>query len=391
MNDIENVLEKLKPQIRLWWTDFLRDLASIQEALVTYRLKIIFGAVYVFLSIFTMLHFLHGSNLGDVFYRTQFEAMYSGTAWKPFVYRVLIPKTTRAIVEATPQGWQQGINDSLYSIKFNPAFDGIRSLFPWLKDVYPDPNRIYPRAVMTLLIYGCLWGYIWAMYQFAGAMFPGNTAVQLFTPIFGMLIIPSFSWQFEYVYDIPVLFLSTTCYYLMATNRFKPYIIFFTLAVLNKESSVYILLLFGLWFFNRLDHKRFVILWTAQCLIYALIKATVTMIYLRNPGWYLEHNVTWVMTSDLFSRSGYTRILMIALTFFLLTFRWQEKPLFLKYIFWVAPFFYAAYVMFGVPGEYRVFFDMLPPMILLGVHTLIDSTGIAHSPVFANVNKKDSV
>ena len=366
----------------------LRALVSWRDMAVKCRLTLIFGAIYAVMSIFVMLHFLHGSNLGDVFYRTKFEAMYNGTAWKPFVYRILIPKTTRAIVEATPPDWYKAINDSLYGIKFNPAFDGVRDLFPWLKNVYPDPARIYPRAVMTLLIYACLWGYIWALYRLAGAVFPGNAAIRLFAPVFGLLIIPSFSWQFEYVYDIPVLFLSTLCYYFMATNRMKPYLVAFAFAVLNKESAVFILLFFTFWFFNRLDHRRFVTLWSAQCLIYALIKITLTINYLPNAGWLLEHNVTWVLTSDLFSRSGYLRILVICLGFFLLTFRWQEKPLFLKYVFWIMPFFYAAYMLFGVPGEYRVFLDMMPLLTLLGVHTLIEGTGIANSPVYLNAPEK---
>lgn len=357
-------------------------------AIRRYRLHLIFGLIYVVLSAYSMLYFLHGSNLGDVFYRTQFEATYEGTAWKPFVYRVLIPKATWLIVETTPASWQESINRALYDIKFNPAFSGIRNSLPWLADVYPDPQRIYPRAVMTLLIYGCLWGYIWAIYRLAQAAFPDNRAIHFFAPIFGMLVIPSFSWPFCYVYDIPVLFLSTACYYCIITGKIKPYVVFFTLATLNKESALFIALLFSVWFFRRMNSRQYAMAIATQCVIYVTIKIVLTMSFIPNPGWFLERHVADVLTNDLFSRSGYQRILVIAGLWFLLTFRWQDKPLFLKQLFWMMPIFYLCYILFGMPGEYRAFFDILPLAVLLGTHTLVAATGIADSPSFNPMEKK---
>lgn len=56
------------------------------------RLRIIFGAIYVVLTLHTLLNFINTSRLGDVYYRASFQSMYSGQAWKPFVYRVLVPR-----------------------------------------------------------------------------------------------------------------------------------------------------------------------------------------------------------------------------------------------------------------------------------------------------------
>jgi hypothetical protein len=365
------------------WYDGVRRITATVAAEIKRRyISILFAAVYALMSIFVMLHFLHSSLLGDVFYRTQFEQMVNGTAWKPFVYRILIPKATQAITKATPEAWQNDINQNLQDLKFDQRLDSIRKAMPKLANAYPMSQQLYPRAVATLLIYACLWGYIWAMYRLAGSLFPGERAVQLFAPIFGMLLIPSFSWQFLYVYDIPVLFLSTACYYCMAERKIRAYLVFFTLACLNKESAIIILIFFTLWFYHRLPARHFVTLWAAQCLVYAIIKVGLTFTYYYNAGWFLENNIAQVLGRDLFSRSGYTRILTISIICFLLTFRWPEKPLFLKYVFVLLPCMYVAYVLFGYPGEYRVFFDILPLMALLGTHTLIAGTGISQSPVF---------
>lgn len=362
--------------------DIIKSASAWRNAVFSRRILLIFGAIYVAMSLFTMLHFLQSSRLGDVFYRTQFEPMYHGTAWKPFVYRVLIPKTTRAIVEATPGEWQQSINDSLYGLKTAPWLSDVRKVMPWLADVYPHKDRIYPRAVATLLIYASLWGFIWAIWRLAALAFPASPAIKWFAPIFGMLLIPSFSWQYLYVYDIPVLFLSTACYYFLLAGKFKHYLICFLLAVLNKESSIFIFLLFTFWGYHRLSATKYASLWTAQCLIYVVIKVALALTYMHNAGWLLEDNLGWVWNRDLLSRSGYHRIFVIAAMFFLFTYRWQEKPVFLKYVFFVLPFFFTAYLFYGYPGEYRVFFDIMPLLLLLAVHTLIDGTGIGRSPFF---------
>jgi hypothetical protein len=75
----------------------------------------------------------------------------------------------------------------------------------------------------------------------------------------------------------------------------------------------------------------------------------------------------------------------IAVLFFLMTYRWQEKPAFLKTGLWLLPLVYMAYVMHGNPGEYRVFFDVLPLIILLATHTLTQAAGFARLPFFQPV------
>jgi hypothetical protein len=357
-------------------TDFL---ANATEFTLRHRVMLVFLLVYVVLSSFVMLHFLSSSRLGDAFGRTRYDAMLEGKAWKPFAYRVLIPRATNMITAATPEALRDWVHFSAETAL--AGSDTVRVYLPWLAEIYRGPTT-YPRIVTTLLIYACLWGYIWALFRLAHALFPRQPAVHWFAPVFGLLVIPSFSWQWLYIYDIPLLFFATACFYAMATRNLLLYLVFFLLACLNKETTIFILMFFALWFAGRMPKTQFALLLLAQFAIYLSIRLATVYIFKDNIGFHLENNVVQVLSRDLFAKSKFFMILSVSFFFFLLTFRWMDKPLFLKYGFFLLPPFFVAYVLHGWPGEYRVFFDVMPLLILLGVHTLIVGTGIADSPFF---------
>lgn len=356
--------------------------------LLKHRLFLIFGAIYVALSIFALSHFLRSSLLGDYYYRATFEATYQDKAWKPFVYRILIPTVAKAIVDATPESLEKSINKAVEDFKRNPDFRVVKKFLPKLSRLFPKPDRNYPRLVTIILIYACIWGYIAMMHKLGMHLFPGTSGVGWFAPIFGVLAISSFSLPQQYLYDIPVLFLSAACYYFMAARNFKLYMLFFVLACLNKETSIFILIFFTLWFYSRLDAKPYAALWSLQCFLYMLIKLVLTFAYWHNPGVFLEDGLGRVLAEDVFTRANLYRILTIAMLFFLLAYRWAEKTDFLKMGLLVMPFVYFSYLLYGWPGEYRVFFDVMPLAVLLITHTLIEGTGVGGSPTFARVGHR---
>lgn len=358
----------------------------VQKWLWCYRLPIVFSVAYLIFTSYAMLHFLHMSKLGDRYWKTGYERMLGGNAIKPFVYRVLIPKISDIIADITPDSWQVAFGGKAY-----PFFEAhVLPTLPGLKDVYPDSESFYRRMATTLIIYGCLWGFVFALRALSFRLFPVDPAIAWFAPIFAMLIIPSFSYPWQYVYDIPVLFLASICYACLAAERFRWYLFFFILACINKETAIFIPVFFIIWFFRRMELTRYIELAIIQLLIYAIIRYTITYVFQDAAGPVLEDNFLKVLYSDVFSRSSYFRILSIALMFFLLTFRWPDKPLFLKYGLWLFPCIYLAYLLFGRQGEYRVFFDFMPFAVLLGTHTLIAGTGISQSPFFKDNPQKGS-
>lgn len=291
-------------------------------------------------------------------------------------------KTTRAITEATPEALRAKVTDWVWQWKTGPEWIRFHRTLPWLHKAFPNKNEIYPRLVTLLLLYGALWGYAYFLFKLGAQLFVHDQAIRWLAPVMGLLAASTFTRPTQYQYDIALLFLSAGCYFYMATRRFGLYLIYFTLACLNKETALFILVFFTVWFYNRIPARMFVPLWAAQCLIYMLIKVVLAFVYLQNPGSYLEDGLFRVLNSEVFGRSNLYRILYICLMIFLLTFKWQEKPLFLRYGLWLIPIIYLAFIVYGWPGEYRVFMDIMPLMALLVTHTLFVPSGISSSSFF---------
>jgi hypothetical protein len=346
------------------------------------KLDIVFISIYVLLSIYAMLHFMEVSYLGDRYFKTVFDGMYLGTTVKPFVYRQLVPSLTRAIVWLTPQTVIDGVNTWVSVIQYNYEMTKLPVALTFITRAFPYAGEHYQRVVTSCIIYGCLWGYIWALRRLAAELFPGNAAITYMAPVFGVLAISSFSFPFQYIYDIAVLFLSTACYYCLAARKWKTYFVFFFLACVNKETAIFIFLFSTIWFFRKMEWKMYVNFWVVQYLIYTIVRIFLLYEYIDNGGEYLRNHLFRVLPGDLMSISKYDRILTLSFIFIMLSYKWPDKPDFLKCGLWLMPPMYLAYLLFGMPGEYRVFFDILPLLVMLGVHTLVAASGIDRASLF---------
>lgn len=177
------------------------------------RLVLIFGFIYLLLSGFVMTHSVVNSiRFGDGFIRLDYDAMLNGTAWRPFAYRILIPRMTTFIRDLTPVTTRQVVRESFMETLEANSF--MRKYLPQFKDAFEGAT--YEKIVTTALNYGFLLGFIWMMFLLGRELFPEDPAIKWFAPIFGMWLLPSFSWQWTYIYDIPLLCLSAACYYCLS-------------------------------------------------------------------------------------------------------------------------------------------------------------------------------
>lgn len=351
-----------------------------------HRLAIVFGSVYLMLSLFAMVHFLNSSFLGDRYFKTAYDGMYDGTTHQPFVYRQLVPLSTRLLVAISPESLQVWVNDSVEAFRGNTQYEIWRITMPWLEHSFTSPGRHYQRIITMAIIYASLWGYVWALLSLARNLFPLSAAVAFFAPVFGLLAISSFSYPFQYIYDIPVLFLSTACYYFLAARRWRAYVLCFALACLNKETALFIALFSAIWLWKRLSKRGYINLMVAQYFVYAIIRLALLYAYQDNPGEYLKNHLFRTVPNEMLTLSNYERIFKIAFMFFLLTFQWNKKPAMLKCSLWLVPVMYAMFLLYGLPGEYRMFFDIMPLLLLLGVHTLVDGTGLSKAAFFTPIS-----
>lgn len=343
----------------------------------------VFAAFYLIFSLYGLFYLCQNSRLGDVYYRSNYNAMMDGTAMKPFVYRQFVPMLTNVVVNVTPKYMQFEANKAIEHFKSSASYAPIKELIPVLNEVLPDPNTHYKRMVSITLIYICLVGYMVMLYVFARALFPTQKAVALFAPLLGVYAFTSFNVPNQYIYDIPNLFLSTACFYFIFKQQNRHLILFFFLACFNKETAIYSLIFFTLWSFNRMETARFIKTWVSLAVIYIVVKASISIYFLNNNGAFLEEHTFNVLMGDLYAKSGINKILFAATMFFLFTYQWQQKPLFLKRSLWLLIPIFVSYIYYGFPNEYRIFFDVHGPLVLLATHTLVAATGIAQAKIFS--------
>jgi len=346
----------------------------------------IFAVVYVLSALYAMSYFFQNSSLGDAYPRTRFDAMIDGYASKPFIYRQLVPIFVRAIDRITPPDARGDVNNWVENIKTNKDYREFRRYTPWLEATFPLKITHYKRLVASIIIFTFLLLYMAVIFALGRKLFPNYPAVALLAPPFAMMAITSFGYQWQYIYDIPCLCLSTACFYFMYTQRFRLYLMVFFLSCLNKETAIFSMIFFAIWHVDKLGNKKFAVLWALQCAIYLSIKTILTVEYLNNPGYFLEQNMIVVLARDVLAEANLPKILLMAMMWFLFSHHWQDKPEFLKKSLWLLPMMYAAYFLYGYPMEYRVFFDLHGPLVLLATHTLVVATGIAHAPVFSLSN-----
>lgn len=341
-----------------------------------------FFVTYALVSVYVMLNYMHSNLLRDRYIPTHFGGLYEGTGFRPYVYRMLVPTLTRGVVELSPEWVESSVKNAVADFNARDTYPGIKRVMPWLTRALPAGDTAYARVATYAVVYASLIGYMAAMYFLAQAVFPVSRAMQLFAPVMAALAIPAFTWPFQYTYDFATLFFSACCFYCMLKGKLRWYGVWFLLACLNKETAILIAVLFALWFFGRLPREQYVGMVALQAIVWLVIKLTVIYAFMDNPGVMLEQRPASVLEQDFFNNANSFRILALAGLFFLLTYRWQEKPLLLRYALWFVPVWLVAYILFGSPGEYRICFDMLPLLVLLVAHTLIETTGIGQSSLF---------
>jgi len=343
---------------------------------------IFFISLYVLLSAYVMLIFIASPDFGDRDGRITVSGMVHGTSYRPYVYRMVVPKLTELVVALTPAELESSMNDEL---KQNAVIGFIVGINPMaVAHIFALPDLLYTRFVAVLIMSGFIAGYVVVLYRLAAFLFPKQWAASLFAPIMGLVMVPACTYPALQIYDPAVLFFTTICYYYLAKQKWRHYLFWFFIATLNKETSVFITCFYCLYFFTRLPRKEFIRYLVIQILIYGYTKVGINFYYMGNPGTTLEDHFMRQVSGLLLSRYLLQDVVFVFISCYILMSRWQEKPVFARYGLYIAPIIYISYLWYGTWGEYRVFFDIFPLLALLITDTLVVGTGIAACPIFNN-------
>lgn len=280
----------------------------------TFALLIVSTAIFIFyISLATQNHF------------SQLEPMIEGTAPRPYVYRALTPFIVRIL-------------STLLNI--SPYFGAV------------------------LVMYVAMLGFSFAISALAKVFLPSSYA-QLFALLAPIGLIP-FLWEQRHIYDFPTLFLFTISLYFLAKDDFLKYILAFVLATLSKETS-FLLFLFFVLQFRRLEKRKFLLLAFVQVTAYILIRLLLINIYKDNPGGlvefhlydhlyaYLTHPVNTLLLFG--TMAG---ILVISLL------NSRERSSFVQNsLLAIGGPTLLLYFFFGVPFEVRIFLETYPSIFLV--------------------------
>ena len=344
--------------------------------------------LYATVASFTVSEFLRYPGLGNMRPALGGEAFFGdmvyGRAPKPYVTRVLVPWLVRAVEAATSPAARSRIDANL---RGSQTADGKPE---WL---YRFPYEFV--IAKNLLVLFAI-GFAFALWWLARLTLdvPGPAADGI--PIAVLFALPGLYGYGSMLYDLPALCLFTLGLALIAARRHWLYALVFTVCVLNKETG----LLFTLvWVVSeghkhKFKRKHLVLGVAIQVLAWALIRGGLALAFRNNAGemialhlfrnarvlavpgnWFLFRPVAdWLVLPMGFN-------LLYVLGFVASLFALRRAPRFLKDAFWVALPVIVLTWLFGNVDEMRVYYELLPIVVLVLFGGLYSLMGYAPRPV----------
>ena len=287
-------------------------------------------------------------------------SMLDGTAYSPFAHRVLVPWTIRAVRAVTPQGLESAIE------RWCIGNEGARYV---LMHIDAPPELAYEGILELALMYLCLLGFASFVFRAGRALFPDGDLPAIVAPFVGLASVSSL-WPQLYMYDDTTLLVWSACLYEMIRGRWDRYMFWFILGMLNRETTLYLVLPFLAYGWRTLPRPTLIRFGVAQAATGIAIKLFLIFRFRGNPGanvfWDVSGQFQYVFTKpyDLIDWIGALAVVLV------LTYHWRRKPAVLRWQLVALVPLFLVYFTAGSPREYRVFFEIVPAASLLAAHSL---------------------
>ncbi len=317
------------------------------------------GVAYAALILFVLTLFIRVSGVNKNPDAT-LRGMVSGTAGRPYVYRMLLPFCVRAAVAVTPDALENRLEVGLRKCYVGQGFVNCFRV---------EAGFEYEGFVLLLLMLTSLIGYAVSLFLLSCELPARTHGAPHVAPVLGLLALPPF-FVFGYIYDFPVLFLVTCCLYLLVKQRFLSYLALFAVACVNKETSVVLVVAYAMFFYKVLPSRTFLKYGAIQLALFLVVKLAVGWLFRDNPG------TVMIVTAEaqfatLMAGFNYSHLLLGLFLFLAIAYRWSEKSRFLKQSLWMFVPLLLLFMLGSCPGEYRVFYEVLPVVVLLTSDTLV--------------------
>ncbi len=304
--------------------------------------------------------------------RANVEKMIEGTAHRPFVYRRLVPELAKGIDNITPNRMKNKLIEKL-RILDNYIGEGFSELFIGKNSQYAYQNAtIVVMGAILITFSGLLWC------RMLREIFGYPSYICWLIPPFGIVsLYPIMILHGPYVYDPMTLFSFTMATYGLCTRRRGVYYFSFLVALLNKETSLLLPILFLFSFINFYKSKWIILESAVQILVWFAWRTYLITIYAQNPGSNMEfhllgYNLEFFAHFQIFKHLRFWGILMAAVVF--TAYEWRQKPLCFRRLLIVSLLFLLPFhITFAWIDEFRGLLEIYTLIFLLSTYTLLDA------------------
>lgn len=295
-----------------------------------------------------------------------------GRAWRPYVQRVALPAIARLIASAVPDAARNALRQDI---------EGHQRLREWFQRHDWELDYAVEYAVVALLVYACLVGFVFAFRYLLTAVYTGSGLLLDAAPLVALAFIPSMFRYVNYIYDPPTLLLFTLGLAFMVRRQWLPFAVLFPIACLNKETTILLTLVFYIHFRReeRLPKARFRFLLAYQVVVFAAVKGFLALLFADNAGamveFHLVYNLLYALAPQLWTTLSYFIVALLVLR------NWSAKPAFLRDASWILLPLTVLCLFFGFAGEIRAAYDAYPIVVLLGMPTAFGLVGVEMVPL----------
>lgn len=306
----------------------------------------------------------------NAFRCAKFGDMVYGRAWKPYVARAFVPFVIRTAVSVIPPEREKAINEKIWE---NKTFKLMNDKWRWEKAFLTE------YLIGCIIMYLALVGFFFAFRYLFKTIYEAPDKLLDLTSLVALLGLPVMFKYTSFIYDFATLFLFTLGLALMAREKWIPFLLVYTLACFNKETTIFLTMLFVIYFWfcscARLGKLLFVKVLSAQIGIYLIIRIVLIYFFHDNRGGFLL-DVISILAKHNLEMSPYSIeavcYLFIAI---MILYKWKEKPAFLKCGLWILPPLLLLCLFFGYFDELRDYYEAYPIVLLLIAHTMGDIAG----------------
>ncbi len=296
-----------------------------------------------------------------------------GTAAKPFVLRMLVPSTVRAIRESIPDRTARR-----WWLKILRRWPALEAALPGLEW---EEEYLLEYLIAVAIMQGALVGFLFALRALHRLVYEGPAWASDAVPLVAAAVLPCFfAVGAHFLYDFATLLFVTLLLLLMERRRWLVFYAVFTLALFNKETAALLSLVFAARYFRVLPRRAWAGHLALQLALVAALRAGLLWAFRFNARgavrWYWDRNLALVRERGVDASTA----LLLAVIVVAVAVRWRREPLLLKASLAMVPPLAVAYLVVGIYGEIRVFYEIVPVTVVWAFNAGLQLAGVPVAP-----------